>query len=295
MPKILNIGSINLDEVFTVEHFVAPGETIGCRSYVRNFGGKGNNQSTALARAGADVHHAGKVGPDGEEAVDRLRAAGADVSRIAVMDEPTGRAIIQVDPAGQNCILLHGGANRTITGSDIDGFLCGWGRGDALLLQNEVSGTAYALEAASRLGLRTFLNPSPVDDTFDRIPLELVDCLILNEIEASAIGGQPLTGASPETLIASLRTRFPRADIVLTLGPAGAYFEGVNGIRLIAQAMRVNAVDTTAAGDTFTGYFIASILRGEAPDVAMKEATTAAGICVTRPGAVNSIPHREEL
>jgi ribokinase len=314
MSRILSIGSINLDEVFSVPHFIRPGETMACLSFERFVGGKGNNQSTALVRAGAEVHHAGKVGADGLFAVELLRDSGVDASRVIETAVPTGRALIQVDPSGQNCILLFGGANRAITNADIDAFLTGWGKGDAVLFQNEISALPYAIERAKKQGLRIYLNPSPADEVIRTLPLDAVDCFILNEIEGALLAGENLAGEvvaggglaggkdSPlsvaeqgEKVLGTLRKRFPHADIVLTLGAAGACYSGVDGTKLTVPAAPVKPVDTTAAGDTFTGYFIAAMLRGETPAVAMKEATAAAGICVTRKGAVVSIPRREEV
>lgn len=295
MSRILNLGSINLDEVFAVPHFIRPGETMACTSYERFLGGKGNNQSTALGRAGAAVHHAGKVGEDGGAAVAALAASGVDVSRVGTSAKPTGRALIQVEERGQNCIILYGGANRSITHEDVDLFLEGWGRGDSVLFQNEVSSLDYAMERAAALGLRIFFNPSPADESIETLPLDLVSCFILNEVEAVMLGGQDGGGADPRTMLASLRVRFPHADLVLTLGSQGVLFSGVDGADLSVPAERVSAVDTTAAGDTFTGYYIAAVLRGEEPGAALAEATRAAAICVTRKGAAPSIPWRKEL
>jgi len=310
MSRILSIGSINLDEVFSVPHFIKPGETMACLSFERFVGGKGNNQSTALVRAGAEVHHAGKIGADGRFAVELLRDSGVDASRVIEADMPTGRALIQVDPSGQNCILLFGGANRTITNADIDTFLAGWGKGDSVLFQNEISALPYAMERAKRQGLRIYLNPSPADEVIWTLPLEAVDCFILNEIEGALLAGKEFAGKNSmvggkgatltvdeqgEKVLQALRKRFPQADIVLTLGASGACYSGKDGTKLVVPAAPVRPVDTTAAGDTFTGYFIAAVLRGETPAAAMKEASTAAGICVTRKGAVVSIPRREEV
>ncbi|GAB1484861.1 ribokinase [Treponema sp.] len=297
MPRILNIGSINLDEVFSVPHFIRPGETMASLDYERFIGGKGNNQSTALARAGAEVHHAGKIGSDAREAVNLLRESGVDVGRIIESNIPTGRALIQVDPAGQNCIILYGGANRAIDTKDVDFFLEGWGKGDALLLQNETSEGAYAIEEASKRGIRVFLNPSPADEIIEKLPLDKVDCFILNEVEAAMLcpDGTAKGSDDPEALLRGLRSRFPKADILLTLGGAGSRYAGRDGSTFALPAGPARPVDTTAAGDTYTGYFLSAILSGKSPDTAMAEATRAADICVTRKGAASSIPRKEEL
>lgn len=295
MSRILNIGSINLDEVFAVPHFVRPGETMACLNYERFIGGKGNNQSTALARAGANVFHAGRIGSDGRFGAEALRDSGVDINRILESDVPTGRAIIQVDSTGQNCIILSGGANRTITRSDMDSFLDGWGRGDAVLFQNEISEAAYAMKKAAQLGLRIFFNPSPADESINLFPLDKVDCFILNEVEGAILCGLEPAETEPKGILSCLRLRFPRADLVLTLGAAGSCYSGADGFELAVPAVSARVVDTTAAGDTFTGFFIASTLRGKNPAFALDEATRAAGICVSRKGAVTSIPRLSEL
>ncbi|MFH2116369.1 MAG: ribokinase [Spirochaetota bacterium] len=292
MPRILNIGSINLDEVFSVPHFIRPGETMSCRGYERFVGGKGNNQSTALGRAGAAVHHAGRIGQDGHFAIELLAQSNVDTSRVRSAEVPTGRALIQVDEQGQNCIILFGGANRAITPEDVDAFLEGWGDGDAVLFQNEISSLPYAMEEAKKKGLRIYFNPSPADELLAGLPLDSVDCFILNEVEGAMLAGLE---AGPDAMLAALRSRFPRAELLLTLGASGARYDSPDGTRVTVPAERVIAVDTTAAGDTFTGYFIAARLRGEDPRVAMEEATAAAAICVQKPGAATSIPYQAEL
>jgi len=289
--RVLNIGSLNIDDVFSVEHFVRPGETIACEGYERFPGGKGANQTLALARAGAEVHHAGKIGDDGLFLRDLLVSSGADCSRLGVSALPTGHAIIQVDSNGQNCIILFGGANHDIGETDIASFLEGWGPGDAALLQNEISSLGAAIEGCARRGLRVFLNPSPIKKNLSELPLEAVGCFLLNEVEGEALCGE----SEPERIVAALCSRYPLADIVLTLGDQGLRYHGADGQTFSAPARRVEVVDTTAAGDTFTGYFIAALARGEGPRVAADEGIRAASICVSRRGASSSIPLRAEI
>ena len=289
--RVLNIGSLNIDDVFEVGHFVRPGETIACEAYERFPGGKGANQTVALARAGATVHHAGKIGEDGLFLRELLVGSGADCSRLLVSPRPTGHAIIQVDASGQNCIILFGGANHDIGAADISSFLEGWGRDDAVLLQNETSCLEPAMDECARRGLRIFFNPSPVKDNLAALPLDRVSCLILNEVEGEALSGE----ADPERMIGALRPRLPRTDIVLTLGDRGVRFHGAAGHSFSRPARRVEVVDTTAAGDTFTGYFIAALARGEGPELAVDEGILAASLCVSRKGASSSIPLRSEI
>jgi ribokinase len=272
---------------------------MSCRSYERFIGGKGNNQSTALGRAGAKVHHGGKIGQDGQAAVELLALSGVDTSRVRSTEVPTGRALIQVDQTGQNCIILFGGANQAISSEDVDFFLEGWGPGDAVLFQNEISALAYAMEKAKKKGLSIYFNPSPADERLAGLPLDAVDCFILNEVEGAILAGlepgTPELSSQADVMLAALRRRFPLAELLLTLGASGARYESPDGTSVSVPAERVRAVDTTAAGDTFTGYFIAARLRGDSPQRAMKEAAAAAAICVQKPGAAASIPFRTEL
>ncbi len=231
------------------------------------------------------------IGDDGRFILDILRESGVDVSRASVVSTPTGRAFIQVRSDGQNCILLAPGANREIGEPEVDAFLGGWGRGDALLVQNEVSCVPYAIREAGRRGMRVFLNPSPVDARLPGIDAGCVDCLVLNEIEGEYLSGE----RDPGPALAALRHRFPSADIVLTLGEEGVRYLGRDGVTLALPARRVPVVDTTGAGDTFTGYFIASTLAGAPPREALRMGIEAAAICVGRAGAVPSIPWLREL
>lgn len=291
--KVLNFGSLNIDHVYQVDHFVKPGETLSSRQLDLFAGGKGLNQSVALARAGARVSHAGAVGADGRLLTTVLSADGVDVSRVCVLeDTPTGHAVIQVDAAGQNSILLFGGANRCVTEKQIDEALQDFGSGDILILQNEINGIAYLMKRAQEKGLRICLNPSPCDEKIQTLPLDCVDVFLLNEVEAAQICGDALD--SKADLLEELAERFPKAEIVLTLGEKGVrYAKGK--FRCARSACRVKAVDTTAAGDTFTGYYIACISRGCSVEEALRLATLASGIAVTRNGAQASIPYLAEV
>ena len=288
--KILNIGSMNIDLVYSVEHFVAAGETVASSKLERFSGGKGLNQSVALGRAGAQVYHAGKIGQDGLFLKQLLEQANVDTQHICVTDGATGTAVIQVQPDGQNCILLYAGANGEITEQEIDHVLEDFSAGDLLLMQNEVSGLAYALRAAKQKGLFICLNPSPVTEKMLHAPLELVDCFILNEVEAAQLGG----GNTPDEMLDAMAQRFPEAMVVLTLGEDGAVCRRGNE-RWQQPCYPVKAVDTTAAGDTFTGYFLAAYTQGSTIPEALRLAARAAAIAVTRKGAAPSIPCMAEV
>ncbi len=288
MKTILNFGSVNIDHVYTVPHFVRPGETLASTRYAVFSGGKGFNQSTALARAGARVSHAGKIGADGVWLKEALAADGADVSSLLVCEEPTGHAVIQVDASGQNCIIICGGANRAIVPADAEKVLARFDSEDILLLQNEISAIPGIMRAAKARGLAIAFNPAPMGHEVLDYPLELVDLFIVNEVEAAELAGVS-ESTVPETVLDALRAKFPHAGVLLTLGSAGSLAE-INGERVEVPARRVEAVDTTAAGDTYIGYFLAGLQRGASLRAAMEAATEAAAICVTHAGAAPSIP-----
>jgi ribokinase len=289
--KVLNFGSLNLDHFYEVEHIVQPGETISSGKYRLACGGKGLNQSVALAHAGAEVFHSGKVGKDGEALLACLKAAGVDTRYIKVTEEaPSGHAIIQVDKSGQNSIIIHGGANREIQKEDIGRVLGDFGLGDYLLLQNEVSLIPEMIEQAKRRGLSIALNPSPMDGRLTGYPLEKVDYFIINEIEGRELSGE----SEPQAMLGAMRERYPEAATLLTLGEQGVlYADRQNSLAVPAE--KVKAVDTTAAGDTLTGFFIARKLAGQPIETCLRIACHAAAICVIRRGAADSIPWLREV
>ena len=294
--RALCFGSLNIDYVYQVPHFVGGGETLAAGSLSRFSGGKGLNQSIALARAGLEAWHAGAIGRDGRFLLEELQEAGVRTGYVEVLEDvSTGHAIIQRTPSGENCILLYGGANRSITREQVDRVLAGFGPGDALVLQNEISQLPYLAERAKARGMTVALNPSPMEEGL--LPLlPLADYLLLNEIEAAQLC-QGLGSALPEAeedLAAALAAALPSTAVVLTLGPRGSLY--ADGTRLARQAaVPVRAVDTTAAGDTYTGFFLAGVLSGRSVEWSMKYASSAAAIAVTRPGAAPSIPSRAEV
>ena len=287
---IFNLGSLNIDRVFRVEHIARPGETIGSKSLAEFAGGKGANQSVALARAGAKVAHIGKIGPDGVWLAEKLAAEGIDTRWIRQGASPTGQAIIQVDDAGQNAIVLEAGANAEITPREVDEALADAAAGAWLLVQNETSAVAHAIGAAKKRGLRVAFNPAPFNALVRQYPLASVDLLCLNETEAAALTGQTSTAAMLEALAREL----PDCEILLTLGAQGAIRRAA-GAEIRQPGLSVKAVDTTAAGDTFLGYYLAAQAAGFDPPACLETACRAAALCVTRPGAMESIPRREEV
>ena len=291
--KVLCFGSLNIDYTYKVEHFVQKGETISSQSLQVFSGGKGLNQSIALAKAGADTYHAGAIAMDGRFLLEQMEEAGVHTEMVSVLAEVrSGNAIIQNDRDGDNCIILYGGANQAITRKQVEEVIARFDAGDYIVLQNEINELAYIMGKAHERGMKVILNPSPMDEKISALPLNDVDYFLLNEVEAEQILNTEETAG--EVLADKLVERFPGAAIVLTLGSRGSiYADGSRKIR--QQAYRVKAVDTTAAGDTFTGYFIAGIAAGEPAERAMEMAARASAIAVTRAGAAPSIPYRKEV
>lgn len=288
--KVLNFGSLNLDHVYAVEHIVQPGETIASTDYRLFAGGKGANQSVALARADATVCHGGMIGQEGLWLRDKMRLEGINVDNVVVADSPGGHAIIQVDTEGQNSIVLFGGANQLISDQHVNAALNTCVPGDVLLLQNEINKTADLIAAGHAAGLTVCFNPAPMAPEVLDFPLDQVDILILNENEGAALAQTDILDRIP----AKLRERWPNTRVVLTLGKHGVhYLDGETECQV--DAYRVSAVDTTAAGDTFIGYFLAGTLEGMEVEQALALACKAAALSVTKPGAMDSIPLREDV
>lgn len=294
--KILSFGSLNIDYVYKVPHFVKKGETLSAKELNVYTGGKGLNQSIALARAGVETYQAGAIGTDGMFLLEQLKEAGVNTDLVKILDDVrTGNAIIQNDDEGDNCIVLFGGANQAITKEQVDEVFEDFTNEDYLLIQNEINELPYIAEKAKEEGMKIILNPSPMNEKILKLPLDQIDYFILNEIEAMQI----LEMDEPEEIdgkyIAGLlHERFPDTTIVLTLGSEGSVC--IFGDEYVEQLIyKVKAVDTTAAGDTYTGYFIAGILNGKTIKEAMDIASKASAIAVTRQGAAPSIPVLEEV
>ncbi len=293
MSKVLCFGSLNIDYVYAVDHFVSAGETMSSSELMVYTGGKGLNQSCALSRAGMKVFHAGRIGNDGAFLLEELKKSNVDTSLVESAESPrTGHAIIQRDKTGGNCILLYGGANRAITDEQIERVFEAFVPGDFLVLQNEINGLDTIMRMGKERSMVTVLNPSPVDGTLTKELLSMADWLILNEVEAAELAG--LDSNEEETLVRALRNSFPQAFFVLTLGSRGSC--AWDGKNLYHQnAVVVEAVDTTSAGDTFTGYFVAGIAKKLPISKCLETAGCAAAIAVTRHGAAPSIPWMNEV
>ena len=288
--KVLDFGSLNIDYVYSVDHAVVTGETLACTERNIFCGGKGLNQAIALAKAGVPVYMAGQIGEDGGVLTDACHAAGINTEFIRVVPGGTGHTIIQVNKEGDNCILLYGGANRSLTREYIDEVLSHFDKGDILVLQNEVNNLDYIIEKGYERGMQIVLNPSPFDDNLKNCDFGKVSMLQINEIEGRQITGEEDTGK----ILAKLRELYPDTKVVLTLGSVGSVYQYGNTI--VRQGIYpVKAVDTTAAGDTFTGYFVASMMEELPVEKGLDLAARAAAITVTRQGATASIPERAEV
>lgn len=287
--KILNFGSCNIDYVYHVDHAVHPGETISAEKLDIFPGGKGLNQSVAAARAGAGVWHAGCIGPEGKFLADTLSESGANLL-LENLPAPNGHAIIQISPDGENCIVLHRGTNGMIQKVTADEYIQYFDSPDILLLQNEINLVPYLIEAGYRKGMQVIFNAAPYDDHLKELDLNQISYLVVNEIEAEGF----FSTADPNEIRALLKQNYSALQVVLTLGSQGCALIHADGV-IRHPAYRVKAVDTTAAGDTFTGYFTAMLAAGKMPQECLRYASAAAALAVTKQGAAPSIPTLDQV
>ena len=290
--KVLVYGSLNFDKVYQMDHFVMPKETQSSIGYHVGLGGKGLNQAIALAKSGCKVYFAGKVGNDGQPFIEYLSEHGVDTSCLQKDDaEVSGHAIIQVCHA-ENCIILHGGANQAVAKEDIDRTLVHFSKGDILVLQNEISSLPYLIQKAHALGMTIIFNTAPMNEKVFNCPLDLVDIFIVNEVEAQALA--KTTEKAYDAILSALLKLYPAQKLVMTVGQDGSYYADHCGSRHV-KAFPVKAVDTTAAGDTFIGYFVRWMLDGKDMESCLLAASKAASIAVQRIGAACSIPTLDEV
>ena len=288
--KIINFGSINIDHVYRVPHLVKPGETLSSLDLVTGLGGKGANQSVAIARAGVSVAHVGRVFKGDTWAVALLASTGVDTDNIALIEGASGHAIIQVDDQGENAIVLHGGANQSFSIADIESALNRNQQARYLLMQNETNLLAEAFELAQAKGIKIVLNPAPMTDNIKDLPLAKLDTLIVNQGEAEALCG----AADIDEMTRQMAALAPQTRVVVTLGGDGAMLLA-NGEVTHINSPSVDVVDTTGAGDTFVGYFLAGVAEGMNDHDALQRACLAGSIAVTRQGAITAIPDRSEV
>ena len=288
--KILNFGSCNIDYVYSLDHIVNPGETERTSTMNVFPGGKGLNQSIAVARAGAKIWHAGCIGAEGQMLKDLLADNGVDVTYLKTVDAKNGHAIIQVNAEGENSIFIYPGSNDMVTKDFIDEVLDNFDAGDILLLQNEISNVPYIIERAYRKQMCIIFNPSPINEKIKAIDFGMLSYIILNTVEAKEIS----SCATAEESIMFFKNKYPSLKVMLTLGSKGCvYIDSKN--ELHQSAFKVKVVDTTGAGDTFAGYFVAELAAGTDYARILKMASAASSIAVSRNGAAPSIPDKAEV
>ncbi|MBL8562205.1 MAG: ribokinase [Gemmobacter sp.] len=278
---VYNLGSINIDHVYRVPHLPAPGETLSALAYAQGLGGKGANQSVAAARAGARAVHIGAVGPNSDWVLGQLRNYGVDISGVSTLAEATGHAIINVDPGAENAIVIYPGANRALTPAMVQTALADAVAGDTLLIQNETSAQAEGAALAAAKGLRVVYSAAPFEIEAVKAALPHTSLLVMNEIEAEQ------TRAALGAL--------PPLDCLITKGAQGAEWLSAGLEPLFMPAFRVVPVDTTGAGDTFIGTLAAALDLGLDRAAAMRRATAASALQVTRIGAAQAIPSAAEV
>lgn len=282
---IYNLGSINADNVYRVPHLVAPGETLAAADLTQGLGGKGANMSVAAARAAARVVHIGAVGTDGRWAIERLMEYGVDTRHISQITGPSGHANIYVDPMGENSIVLFAGSNRALTDAMIGAALSEASPDDSFVTQNETSGQAHAAKMARDLGMRVVYAAAPFEVGAVKAVMPFLDLLVLNAVEAAQLVSE--SGSDIGEL--------PVADVIVTMGAEGCMWYSKTADPMIFPARQVVPVDTTGAGDTFTGYLVAGLDRGMPMAQAIDQATRAAALMVTRVGTADVIPDLKEL
>ena len=295
MKHIVVLGSTNTDMVVTGQKIPVPGETVTGGRFLMNPGGKGANQAVAVARLAPEDTRCvfiAKVGDDlfGSDSRARFESDGIVPRLIVDPETPSGVAVIMVDAQGQNCISVALGANGTLVPADVEPHRAEIESASALLMQLEtpLETVLYAAKAAHAKGVPVILNPAPARE----LPAELyaqLDWITPNETEAELLTGVKVVDEASAAAAARVLKDRGVGHVIVTMGAAGCWCEGMH------PSVPVKAVDTTAAGDTFNGAFVAALCEGRAVDDAISFASKAAAISVTRPGAQSSVPHRREL
>ncbi len=287
---VYNFGSINLDHLYKVDHFVRPGETMASESYQMQLGGKGANQSIALAKANAEVKHVGAVHLDDSNVLHELSSVGVLTSLIEQTQTPTGHAIIQLNKEAENAIILFAGANHTLSEQQVDSVIQQISVDDWVLLQNETNQIGYIVKQAHNNNIPVAFNPAPMDVALTQELMPFIRLLIVNEVEAMDLMQVDTVDAAKE----SLQRQYPNLAIIMTLGSDGVrYLCGDEDVYV--PAFKVTPVDTTAAGDTFIGFCLAALMEKAPIKDALIRACAASALCVTRLGAAPAIPTKLEV
>ena len=288
---ILNFGSINIDHVYSVDHFVRPGESLTCPQYQVFAGGKGFNQSIAIARSGAKVKHVGLIGKDGLWLKELLSKDKANVEFLETRDGATGHAMIQVDQKGENCIIIFGGANKCFNKNYIERVFATDKECDKILVQNEVNELETIISLAYQNNRKIILNPSPFTDNLLKLPLEKISMLILNEIECQHMGHSE----DLQIALKNILKKAPTIEVLLTKGKDGVLYATQKTTQEFQAVKVAKPIDTTAAGDTFTGFFLGGLEKGLTTPEAIQQGMKAAALCIQKKGAAESIPHIQEI
>lgn len=297
MQKLTVLGSINADHVIQVPHFPQPGETLSGQNYHIVYGGKGANQAVAAARLGAKVDFIACIGEDkiGLEMKQAFQKDGINTESIAtIQGETTGIAMIQVTDSGENSIVISAGANAHLTTDIVDKFKQKILDADALLMQLEtpLDAIIYATKIAKQAGKHTVLNPAPAKALPDELLAQLT-MITPNETEAELLTGVKVVDEQSAAQAAAVFHQKGVAIVLITLGAKGVFISH-NALQKIIPGFRVQAKDTTAAGDTFNGALVSALLEQKPLEEAIQFAHAAAAISVTRFGAQTSIPSRQE-
>lgn len=297
-PKIAVVGSYATGLTMRVERLPSQGETLLGTGYRVDYGGKGSNQAVGCARLGARVSFVAKIGNDafGEMALELYRDEGIDVSHVAQTgDAPTGVGFIMVDASGNNCITIDPGANELLTADDVSREEAAFDTAKAVLTQLEIPvAAAEAAMARGRVkGALTILNPAPVRPLPESI-LQLVDIITPNQSEARVLAGRSPNEACDAEEIARDLIRCGVKQVVMTLGEKGALIvTGSSSLRV--PALKMDAVDTTGAGDAFNAGLAMALASGAGLEDAVRFAVVTGGLAVTREGVIPSLPDRDEV
>ena len=283
--KILNFGSINKDFFYSVNDFVKPGETISSIRYNIKIGGKGLNQSVGISKAGQKIYHAGIINKDDTFILDRLKKWNINCENILLSNNPTGHAIIQVDKKGENSIIIHGGANHDVDIKFIKSVLSKFDSGDILVLQNEINNIKEIIDRAHHKKMKIVFNPAPFNNEILSYDLNKISTLILNQTEGEALSKEK----KPDGILKVLNSKFNNTEIILTLGEKGSLYSFKDELVKI-KAHKLDTVDTTGAGDTFIGYYVAGIASKKSKKDNLNRASEAAAIATTKLGGAESIP-----
>ncbi len=289
--KICVFGSLNIDQTYYVDHINQPKETASCNSLKISCGGKGMNQAIAIRKADHPVLMAGCIGDNADLLLNSLKENEIDTHLLRKVDCPNGHAIIQVDKSGQNSILVYPGSNDCISVAQIKETIKELNEGDLIVLQNEINGLNQIIESAYKKKVKIAFNPSPIKENLQTLPLDKINFFFINEVEGKALCGSE----DPQEILSLMKTKYPHATVILTLGENGSCASGPDGFFKQEAFLVENVVDTVGAGDTFMGTFLASHAKGMSLTDCLRYATAASSLSIQKEGASSSVPSYDEV